>query len=127
MNVTPLKQPAENRNPSRYKLYNIVNNDLYFYPGLIIIIIISSYLNYSSTTMSGMLHYYEEFARLISDGIYDSEFYKTAGTFPMWGYGFVLAVTKSKTLIIVLQQLVNFITIITLDRFLRRKNLAYKW
>src|SRR5687767_7996982 len=128
MNVTPLKHPADkHRKRSLHQLYDIVNNDFYFYPGLVIIVILSSYLNYSSTTMGGMLHYYEEFAKLITDGIYDSQFYKTAGTFPMWGYGFVLALTKSKTLIIAFQQLVNLITIFTLDRFLRKKDLASKW
>jgi hypothetical protein len=128
MNATPLKHPAnKNSRLSLHKLYDVVNNDFYFYPALVAVIILSSYLNYSSTTMSGMLHYYEEFAKLISDGIYGSEIYKTAGSFPMWGYGFILAVTKSKTLIIAFQQLVNLITIVTLDRYLRKKLPGSKW
>ena len=44
--------------------------------------------------------------------------YNDLGTFPIWGYGLVHLLFKSKLNILIFQQLLNFIPFIEVDRFL---------
>lgn len=92
-----------------------------FYTLLVIMISVATYLNYGSQTMSGMLHYYITFGDLIRAGIYDSELYKTAGSFPMWGYGFIYAVTSNSLVIIAGQEIFSVFVIYLIDSYLRKK------
>ncbi len=100
------------------RVESFLKNKFLFYAVLAAIIAGGTYLNYSSTTQVFILSYYEEFAKLIKAGIYHSELYKTAGSFPMWGYGFVFALTHNKVVILVVQQLMNLLVIYSFDSYL---------
>lgn len=97
------------------RVESFLKNKVLFYAVLAIIMAGGTFLNYTSTTQVFILSYYEEFAKLIKAGIYHSEFYKTAGSFPMWGYGFVFALTHNKVIILVIQQLMNLLVIYSFD------------
>lgn len=97
---------------------SFLKNKGLFYTVLAIIMACGTLLNYSSTTQVFILSYYEEFAKLIKAGIYRSELYKTAGSFPMWGYGFVFALTHNKVIILLVQQLMNLLVIYSFDSYL---------
>lgn len=100
------------------RVESFLKNKVLFYAVLAIIMAGGTLLNYTSTTQVFILSYYEEFAQLIQAGICHSELYKTAGTFPMWGYGFVFALTHNKVIILVVQQLMNLLVIYYFDSYL---------
>jgi hypothetical protein len=72
--------------------------------------------NYQANAMGGILPYYRDFAQLIRSGFQTKlEF----PTFPMWGYGFIYAVTDNKILIFMLQFCISLFTIYMLDRLMQ--------
>ena len=100
----------------------LLNNRI-FYSLLIIDIAICTILNYQANVMNGILGYYYDFANFFSYGCdYSKPFINGCYTFPMWGYGFLLAITKNKLLIVVFQQLLTCITIIFIDYYAKKYN-----
>lgn len=85
----------------------------YFYFMLFLMMIIGFTANYHGNEMSGILHYYDDYSRLIRSSFNISIEYPT---FPMWGYGFILAITKNKLVIIILQFCITFFVIYALDQ-----------
>ncbi len=83
---------------------------------LLITAFIASVLNYNGRTMSGLVPAYLDFADFFRGG-FDLTQGKglTVQTFPMWGYGLIFLVTKSKTIIIALQQLVSISVLLFVD------------
>lgn len=98
-------------------------SDLGFYTLLVLIISISSVINYNANKMGGMVHRYCQFSDFIVSGFsnYDSVL-KGDVTFPMWGYSFIFAITKSKLLIIIFQQIITFFTILFIDFSIKKFN-----
>lgn len=97
------------------KLNNILNK--YFYILLTLTMAIDFVANYQGTSMSGILHCYIDFARLIKSGFNINIEYPT---FPMWGYGFIYAITNNKFIIIFLQFCTTFFTIYIIDQFVQK-------
>ncbi|MDX2127927.1 MAG: hypothetical protein SFU91_02690 [Chloroherpetonaceae bacterium] len=72
--------------------------------------------------MSGILPYYNDFSEYIHSGFNPNyQFQLNEYTFPMWGYGFILALTKSKTLIIFFQCFASFLLILLSERVIWRQ------
>lgn len=98
----------------------LLNN--YFYAGaLLVTATIASLLNYNGKSMGGLFVAYMDFANFFASGF---DFSGRAGeiiyTFPMWGYGFILLVTKSKTIIIIFQQLVTIAILLFADYSMKK-------
>ena len=97
------------------KIGNFVNK--YFYFLLVPMMIVGFLANYQANTMGGILPYYRNFAQLIRSGFQiDLEF----PTFPIWGYGFIYAITDNKILIFLLQFCISLFTIYMLDKLMQQ-------
>jgi len=84
---------------------------------LTLLLAILSYFNYESTQMQGLIPNYIDFAHFFRSGMdLDSPFRTGQTTFPMWGYGMILATAWPKWLIILLQQFANLLFLVWLDR-----------
>jgi len=93
------------------RISSVLNKHFYF---LLTIMMTAGFVaNYYGKGMSGILPYYIDFARLIRSGFEINIKYPT---FPMWGYGFVYAVTYNKVLILLLQFCISLFTIYILDK-----------
>jgi hypothetical protein len=96
-------------------------SNIFFYFILILVITICTILNYYADVMGSMLPLYidfENFFKLNFD--YNYKFVNNFYTFPMWGYGLVLLIFRSKLLIILFQQILTFFTIILIDNEIRK-------
>ena len=116
----------------QYKSFGIRNNFLgkailsnsIFYFLLVIIIIFCSYMNYNADKMDGLVWRYHQIADFISSGFSkNSSIIQGDVTFPMWGYGLIFSLTKSKFLIIVFQQILTLLTILFIDLSIY----SFKW
>ena len=104
---------------NRTKISNIFLNNYLFIFLLITEIIFCSLFNFRSNTQSGLIQTYLQYANFIHSGFnFSVEPYLY--TFPMWGYGFILSITKSKVFIIILQQLIAFVVVLFIDSTLFR-------
>ena len=84
---------------------------------LLALLALLSYFNFDSTQMQGLIPNYIDFAHFFRSGMdLDSPFRTGQTTFPMWGYGLVLATAWPKWLIILLQQMANLLFLIWLDK-----------
>jgi len=106
------------------KLYSffkfIILNDIVYIFLLLTVAFVCAFLNFNAKNMSGLIPAYLDFARLFETGLdTDREGLRHLYTFPVWGYGLILWITKSKTLLIVLQQMFTVFTIVFVDRCLR--------
>lgn len=90
-----------------------------YYLYLSILAYFLTWLNWENQMMGGIVWYYEDFVGFIESGLSGSYQFKS-GTpgFPMWGYGFVLFVLKSKTVIIILQQTFNLLSVYLIEALL---------
>src|SRR5579884_101878 len=96
-------------------------NNIY-YPLLVICAVAYSCLNYHNLIMSGIWRYYNDFAGFIRSGFSaDYTFRARNPTFPMWGYGFIFAVTHSRGAIIFFQQCLNLFAVIQWLRYLQQR------
>ena len=103
------------------KITTFVLHDIYFYGSLFLVMLGSSILNYNADDMSGILHYYKDYANFILSGFdFNFEFSTHTNTFPMWGYGFMLAITQNKFIIVIFQQIFTFLVIIFTDYSIRK-------
>ncbi len=105
------------------KIQNILSDSKIYYSLLIVDIAICTILNYHADLMKGILPNYIDYASFFSS-LFDlnTKFISNSYTFPMWGYGLVIAVTKSKLIIILFQQLLTLGTIFSIDFFARKYN-----
>ena len=85
---------------------------------LILVAFTGSVLNFNGKTMHGLIPAYMRFADLFASGM-DLEA-SSMGTFPMWGYGLILLLTKSKATIIIAQQAFTVGVLLFLDYSLKR-------
>ena len=96
-------------------------SNIFFCFILILVITICTILNYDADVMGSMLPLYidfENFFKLNFD--YNYKFENNFYTFPMWGYGLVLLIFRSKLFIILFQQILTFFTIILIDNEIRK-------
>jgi len=102
------------------RLLNFLSKDVNFYALLVIETILFTWLNWENETMDGILPYYEDYANYFASG-FDAtyNFKKGAETFPMWGYGGVLLLTKNKFVIILFQQVLAIYTIYKTQQLLK--------
>jgi len=106
-------------------LKSIFLRDSIYIPLLILMTFFSAFLNFNAKSMSGLLPAYIDFSNLFETGFeLDHKKFEHLYTFPMWGYGFLFLITKSKTIIVILQQLFTLFTIYFVDRCL--KTLGWK-
>ncbi len=111
----------------RIKL-KILNNNKIFYFLLLVVISISTFLNYKAEVMGPMVVLYEDYATFFSQHFDLSVPFKYSQyTFPMWGYGLVLLFLKKKYLVIIFQQIITYLTVIyfeySFSDFLKYKKL----
>ena len=92
-----------------------------YYVYLSVLACFLTWLNWENQMMGGIVWYYEDFADFINSGFSDTYDFKS-GTpgFPMWGYGFVLFLLKSRTVVIVLQQAFNLLSVYLIEDLLRK-------
>lgn len=76
----------------------------FFWPLLWMEAIVVTYLNWDATAMTGLIPYYEEYARIVASGFKAGNGSAVLPTFPMWGYGWVMLVLQTKLAIVVFQQ-----------------------
>lgn len=102
------------------KLLNFLSKDVNFYALLVVEIILFTWLNWENEMMTGILRYYEDYANYFASG-FDASYHFKAGaeTFPMWGYGVILLLTKNKIIIILAQQLLTIYTIYKAQQLLK--------
>lgn len=96
-----------------------------FWPLLWLEAVIVTYLNWDATAMTGLIPYYEEYARIVSSG------FKSSGsavlpTFPMWGYGWVMLLLRTKLAIVVFQQALAMIAVWAMLRIVSAGGLLTK-
>lgn len=97
----------------------IILNDYFFVAVLIIVSFSCSLLNFNGKTMHGLVPAYIRFGQLLEQFVGQSTPVPKTGTFPMWGYGLLFVITKSKTLIILFQQLLSVGVIFFIDKCLK--------
>ncbi len=97
--------------------YLILNNYLFLTTWLIVCVACVLF-NFHGEAQSGLIPSYIGYAKFIKSGFnYSVEPYLYS--FPMWGYGFIIALTKSKVVLILLQQAFAFAAIIFTEKVLR--------
>jgi hypothetical protein len=101
-----------------------LENNFLFYILLILIISLSTILNFNANVMGPMNVLYEEFIHFFqSEFNYGYNFKYSNYTFPMWGYGLILYLFPFKIYIIIFQQIITFLTIVFLDKTVKRNKL----
>lgn len=81
-------------------------------------------LNYEATAMQGIVPYYKDFARIIAAGFDPSAGTLGAPTFPIWGYGWIYLILKSKLAILLFQQGLAVASFVLLTREIERSSAA---
>jgi hypothetical protein len=108
-------------NRSIKKIINELVDDKLFYFSLLIVITVTTILNWNANLMEGILPYYNNFTNYFINGFkYNGNELKNVYTWPMWGYGLVLLL-KSKIIIIIVQQLLTSLVIIIVRSYLKNK------
>jgi len=80
------------------------------------------YLNYWQESMNGVMPHYEDFRRIIAAGLNPAVAKLGHPTFPMWGYGFILTVTRERFPIIFVQTIVAVsVTVLSLRSLYRNR------
>jgi len=87
--------------------------DYIFYTILLLLNIIFSLLNSKSAMMGGIMDYYIDFSNIIINN-FDSSFGKMkTPAFPMWGYGWILLITKNRAYLYFIQGCFSFFIFIS--------------
>lgn len=79
-------------------------------------------LNYHSTAMQGIVPYYADFRRIIAAGFDPAAGVLDAPTFPMWGYGWMLFLLRSRDAVFAVQLILAWVTMIAVVRVVRRSS-----
>ena len=98
-----------------------LKNNYYFYFILIIALFISSTISYENISFDLYFNNkYKDYSDYLKGLLMGKRVlvYYDLGTFPMWGYGLIHLLFKSKLNILIVQQLLNFIAIVKVDQFL---------
>ena len=98
-----------------------LKNNYYFYFLLIIALFLSSVISYENISFDLYFNYkYKDYSDYFKGLLMGKRVlvYNDLGTFPMWGYGLIHLLFKSKLNILIVQQLLNFIAIVKVDQFL---------
>jgi len=94
--------------------------DYIFYTILLLLNIIFSFLNSKSAMMGGIMDYYIDFSNIIINN-FDSSFGKMkTPAFPMWGYGWILLITKKRAYLYFIQGCFSFFIFISFLNFSRK-------
>ncbi len=94
----------------------ILLNRYLFLLGLVVVAAYGAILNFNAKDMFGLVPAYEQFGNFLASGWdFESEPGKRVYTFPMWGYGLLFFITKSKSTIIILQQIFTIAVIMGID------------
>jgi hypothetical protein len=78
-------------------------------------------LNFHATAMQGIVPYYADFARIIAAGFDPAAGVLGAPTFPMWGYGWLIFLLRSRLVILLFQQLLAAAAYVSVAHLLRRR------
>jgi hypothetical protein len=101
-----------------------LNNNYFFYGVLSFVIAICTLLNYEANVMGPMNVLYEDYNSFFKSGFdLNYKFKYSNYTFPMWGFGLILYLFKSKFIIILFQQILTFWTVIFFDKTVQKNNL----
>lgn len=104
-----------------------LNNNYIFYAILCSVISICTFLNYEANVMGPMNVLYEDYNSFFKSGFDLNHKFKYSNyTFPMWGFGLILYVFKTKFAIIFFQQIITFLTVIFFDITVQKNNLLPK-
>jgi len=98
--------------------YLILNNYLFLIIWIIVCVACVLF-NFRGETQTGLIPSYINYANLIKSG-FDYSVEPGLFSFPIWGYGFIIAITKSKVVLIILQQAFACGAIIFVDNVLRK-------
>jgi len=98
--------------------YLLLNNYLFFTIWLIVCVA-CVLLNFRGEAQSGLIPNYLQYAKFIKSG-FDYSVEPYLYSFPIWGYGFIIAITKSKVVLIILQQTFACGAIIFVENVLRK-------
>lgn len=98
---------------------NLLLNNWFFIPMLVVITLICSILNFNAQTQQGLIPAYLAYSNFILSG-FDLKVEPWLYTFPMWGYGFVVSITQRKIWLILIQQLVQMLSIYYSDYSLKQ-------
>lgn len=105
----------------------LLNNNYIFYSILCFVISICTFLNYDANVMGPMNVLYEDFNSFFKSGFdLNLQFKYSNYTFPMWGFGLILYLFKTKFNIIVFQQIVTLLTVIFFDKVVQKNTLLPK-
>ena len=97
----------------------LILKDYLFFTIWLIICVASVLFNFRGETQTGLIPSYIGYAKFIKSG-FDFSVEPGLFSFPIWGYGFIIAITKSKVALIILQQLFACGAIIFVDYVLRK-------
>ena len=98
-----------------------LKNNYYFYFLLIIALFLSSIISYENISFDLYFNNkYKDYSDYFKGLLMGKRVLvnNDLGTFPMWGYGLIHLLFKSKLNILIVQQLLNFIAIVKVDYFL---------
>ena len=98
-----------------------LKNNYYFYFFLIIALFLSSIISYENISFDLYFNNkYKDYSDYFKGLLMGKRVlvYNDLGTFPIWGYGLIHLLFKSKLNILIFQQLLNFIAIVRVDQFL---------
>ena len=115
---------GENRTQPDLKFYfGFLKNNNVFYISLFVVILFCSLISYENITFglyfNSIYQEYGSFLKTLDSGVFSNP--KT--TFPMWGYGFIHLLGKNILLVLIIQQLITFFTLIYLDIFINKFSL----
>lgn len=105
-------------------LKNIQSKKVFFWPLLWLEALVVTYLNWDATAMTGLIPYYELYARIVASGFASASAPGGFPTFPMWGYGWVILVLRTKVAIVIFQQLLAMLSVWTTLRLIRSEKLV---
>jgi len=85
---------------------------------------IVSLLNWRSIWQQGITPYFEDFADVIRSGFDPSAAVRRGcPTYPMWGYGWFLAVTQSRIILFLIQNFLGVLALVAFARALRQQQI----
>ena len=111
----------KNRTQSALKKYfGFLKNSNVFYLSLFIVILFCSLISYENITFglyfNSIYQEYGNFFRSLDSGVFSIP----RTTFPMLGYGFIHLLGQNILLVLIIQQLITFLTLIYLDVFINK-------
>jgi hypothetical protein len=94
----------------------------YYIPLMALMATVVLFCNFHGQGMSGLLHHYLDFKKIILSGFDVDRFPEATPTFPMWGYGWVFLLTESKIVILILQNILSIFSVWFCFRLIEENN-----